>query len=786
MIKKINQIVNDKGEKNMLDSDINIDLHIHTKTSEYKEEDGLVDNSTFDHIDDLLDKLDDEKYQISMFSFTDHNRFDPGIYKKTREKINQGSYNYIKKLLAGVEFDVLLETGKEPCHIITIFNDKNEKDLDRIKSEIETQLLTNKDAYYNKEEYENIIRKIGLDTILIVCQRKSLDRTDGGHRSLSDSTSNPFDYLKYGYFDALEFQKPGVEGILLNNLSPLEISMGLVLGSDCHDWNVYPRHDSSALEKEYSSSNIRCLPSFKGLLLALTSPKTRFKRKKDVSKLVNYLSINGKKHDLSSGLNAIIGENGGGKTLLLSALQEKNTTFYKKLINKNSIAYDRYIDIGKTLKISQGEITKNSYENNSIFGKDISYFKDIDHTDFEKKIDEYSTSLLSKIKSNINEYELYNKLANSKFVYDSKLEKGSTFYVLVHQIENFEIVDNAHLDRANKLKDAIDIIENESKMNYYNQTEKENLNDIVKHLRDNYQHVNLKNIKILKEVEIKNSIVNKIDSYLSIIDPKTTAQTNLIKEYKTKKNAIKHAILNYMNQKITNSEIKVHVFPKKLVGKSENLLKGFNFSRIAAYHDNDMEQLFYQTLFVGDYQKEDKILNISSYNDLITAIDGVTKKEMIDVGWIKNLNKFKIKAEEHQEKIFEVSKGVEIGNTLGEMSLVYYKFKLHNHSEWDIMIIDQPEDNISTPKIKKDLITLLDNVRDKKQVIFVTHNPLLVVNLDVDNVIYVEKDGDIISATSGCLENEDEKILEIIAEKMDGGLETIEKRLKYYGKRSKN
>jgi predicted ATPase len=770
----------------MLDSDINVDLHIHTKASKYKEENDLVDSSTFDNIDILLSKLDDENNQISMFSFTDHNRFDPDIYKKTREKINQGSFKYVKKLLAGVEFDVLLEAGKEPCHIITIFNDKNDEDLYKIKSGIEIQLLTNKDAYYSRKEYENIIREIGLETILIVCQRKSLSRKDGGHRSLSDSTDRPFDYLKYGYFDAIEFQKPSVEGILLNNLSPLEIELGLVLGSDCHDWAVYPRHDKSVPEKKYSSSNIRSLPSFKGLLLALTSPRTRFKRKKNVPKVIEHLIINSKKYDLSSGLNAIIGENGSGKTLLLSALQEKNTSYYKRLINENGIAYDKYIDIGKTLKIGQGEITKNSYENNSIFGKDISYFKDVDHTNFEEQIDLYSKSLQNKIKLNIIENELYGKLESTKFIYDYELEKGSTFYVSVHQIDGFETVDNPHTNRANKIKSVIKIIESEMELDYYDQVDKDRLSNIISSLKDIYQSLNLKNIKIIKEVKVKNSIVNKIDSYLTIIGSKTTSQDDLVNEYNSKKNALKHAIRNYMKHKIKNSMIKVLNFPTKLSGKSENLLKGFNFSRIAAYHENDMEQLFYQKLFIRDYQTQDKLLAIRTYQELISAIDGVTKKEVIDAGWENNLDKFKIHAKKQQEKIFEVSKGSEIGNTLGEMSLVYYKFRLHNHSEWDVMIIDQPEDNISTPKIKKDLINLLDNIRDKKQVIFVTHNPLLVVNLDVDNVIYVEKEGDKINAISGCLENEEENILGIIAEKMDGGLDTIEKRLKYYGKKSKN
>jgi len=126
----------------------------------------------------------------------------------------------------------------------------------------------------------------------------------------------------------------------------------------------------------------------------------------------------------------------------------------------------------------------------------------------------------------------------------------------------------------------------------------------------------------------------------------------------------------------------------------------------------------------------------------------------------------------------------QIGNTLGEMSLVYYKFKTFNSDDWDILIIDQPEDNISNPKIKDALINYFNGLRDEKQIIFVTHNPLLVINQDVDNVVYLEKHNNRIEVISGCLEDEENKILDLVANKMDGGVDTLEKRLKYYGKKS--
>ena len=98
-------------------------------------------------------------------------------------------------------------------------------------------------------------------------------------------------------------------------------------------------------------------------------------------------------------------------------------------------------------------------------------------------------------------------------------------------------------------------------------------------------------------------------------------------------------------------------------------------------------------------------------------------------------------------------------------------------------MIDQPEDNLSSKNIANYLVKYFNRIRYKTQIILVTHNPILVVNLDVDNVIYLENNNGKITATSGCLEDEKNNILNIVADVLDGGKETIERRLKIYGKK---
>ena len=90
----------------MINSIINVDLHIHSKSSEYKDHETVV-NGTIDNLPILFAKL--EQYKVGLFAITDHNRFDPDMYWKAKEICKSGKYPSVKNNLAGVEFDVQLE-----------------------------------------------------------------------------------------------------------------------------------------------------------------------------------------------------------------------------------------------------------------------------------------------------------------------------------------------------------------------------------------------------------------------------------------------------------------------------------------------------------------------------------------------------------------------------------------------------------------------------------------------------------------------------------------------------
>ena len=251
---------------------INIDLHIHSNASFYKDG-SIVSNSTKENIQLLIEAL--EKNKINMFAITDHNRFDFELYEKLVDEVKKSQI--IKKVLPGIEFDVQLELGKPKCHIIAIFDDNDMNTIKDISNKIKGIKELKKDEVYSINEFEQILKNIGLKVILIAHQKQSLDNKKGDSESLSGACGDPYYFIETGYIDSLEFNNNRVEGIVKDSLNRVNIKFPLITGSDCHDWGSYPYRDSSSkCERKFTA--VKCLPTFKGLLMAISSFESRANR----------------------------------------------------------------------------------------------------------------------------------------------------------------------------------------------------------------------------------------------------------------------------------------------------------------------------------------------------------------------------------------------------------------------------------------------------------------------------------------------------------------------------
>lgn len=768
----------------MLNEIINIDLHIHSCFSEYKDGD-IVKESTIENLDKLMTKLSENK--ISLCSITDHNRFSYELYDLLKKKIN-ASNSILKHNLPGIEFDVELEIGKPKCHIIAIFDDSDDDKVKKIEEKMfEIKKLSKSDEYYSLDEFERVLKNIGINVILIVHQRQGLNNNSGNTNSLSNATSNPSEFIKVGFIDCLEYNYPRIEGIVKNSLRNVGLSFPIITGSDCHEWKYYPYHDKNTNKTPRDFTKFKCLPSFKGLLMSITSFETRVNRNNNENRhYIKNISINGVKYPLSNGINAIIGDNGSGKSLLASVLANNIEKYYKKLIEKNNISID-YNDSSfqknEINYIKQGEIVEQVRNGNLFDDNNKVYFEDISTKDvFSLQIKKYFDNICTYVNKNIVINELFNNLSKTNLVI-TPIDKKFYHPLIKTDIELDDInVDKNRIDELNKIINSLKL-EIDDNIDYYkNKNVNIMLQDALNKLVESKNLITkIYNLK-KQNNRVKSIIKNKLLDLKTDLDRKRTSdesnRTKIIGLY----DKFKKTIIECIKSKQIKNEYPI--FPKKLTGFSIKEYKGYNFCKTAKYNQLDLKDEFYDYCFNKDYKNDEAIKKIKTKDEFSNALSNYGYTQLEEFKKIK-LDGFINEYSKETTTISEIASSSDIGNTPGEISLVYYKFTIQEvDEEYNVLIIDQPEDDINPNRIKTYLNSYLNSIKDEKQIILITHNPLLVVNLDVDNVVHLTKINNMIEVKNGALEyeNNEYSILDLVKENLDGGYEAIERRLKAYGK----
>ena len=97
------------------------------------------------------------------------------------------------------------------------------------------------------------------------------------------------------------------------------------------------------------------------------------------------------------------------------------------------------------------------------------------------------------------------------------------------------------------------------------------------------------------------------------------------------------------------------------------------------------------------------------------------------------------------------------------------------------LVIDQPDDNLDNQSVTKVLVPFIQTAKNRRQIIFVTHNPNLAVVADSDQIIHVkiDKENDqLVEVEAGGIEND--VINQAIVTILEGTMLSFKKReLKY-------
>lgn len=784
-----------------------LDLHIHSVYSRGKDH-GKVSYNTLENIATLAEKLNDQKVQLC--ALTDHDAFNFDIYKALKEYETKD--HSILKVFPGVEFSVEFEGDTENVvvHVIAVFDDSDESKIQNIENVlqgIDGKPIYDRHMAFSEEKFLSILRNIDLDTILIAHQKGTLTSKVAKKSDANTVGEEKFqEFLYTDFFEAYEFKNKKNEIFNKSYVfsKGVEEDLRFVTGSDCHDWRFYPQEDEKDIS-EFCYTYVKCLPTFRGLVMAVTD----YRRIKTVNSFFNptevflpeiKMVINGieKTIPLSRGLNVIIGDNSIGKSLLLHKL----TNYIKKkdrlLKTKVITGYDNYLKENCVEIVSQ-------IEENQIFSFDMQgevrdkfEQEKINSDDFLKRF--YPAPISSEAYKEIVQREL-NKIysyLNEKFILDDLENNLGSFPILSSDIETAEsLTFVGNVNKNNKKFEAFskvstDIITITEKIksvqegNWLDAEDKEELerikNELLK-ISDKYE-------KKATGVAAENTKIGLFHTVISGFKQRyQTSVSDAQKRLSDYTESLDHAVDKIVELRVRRKQnVKPDIKIEKIsIEIQTNQVFEYQFNsrlNILAIDTEYVMDLFFRNFktnvrkSVFDMTRQELCDSIPYYEGAASgALDEI--KRRIQTTLDDDFScKFTI-TQQGMDRTKELSSGFN--------AKIYFDLLSYENDHKGIYIIDQPEDNISQKAIHEYLLQRFKVMGERRQVLIVTHNPQFIVNLDVDNVIFLGKNEKGIIVQSGALEYKDDEysMLDIISTHVEGGLDTLKRRWKRYEKNSK-
>lgn len=777
---------------------LKIDLHIHSVMSASK--DGQkVKNNTLDNISVLIAKLNEQG--VNICSITDHDAFSYEMYCALKNAEN--GIGTIQKVLPGIEFSVRFiadDNNERVVHIVAIFSDKDDKKVSLIEKILQETRPDDGNSY-SEENFLKLLRKIDLDTVLIAHQKNTLTSASPRKNDATSLGEDKFlELVSTDFFEAYEFKNKRNEILNKSHLmeNNLEDKVRFITGTDCHDWSVYPREDVSDTLSDFPYTYARCLPTFKGLVMAITD----WRRLKRVNSFYNADKFNLSQIEfehngqviqipLSKGINVIIGDNSIGKSLLLHSLtgfEKSGETIsksvkegYKAYLNKNNIKIKKQIKSENIFAFDmQGEI-RNKFEQGRLVSTEFSkYFpiapnpqpyKAIIHNEIDRLVD-----YLSK-----------------KFELDNEISKLGNFCVHIDDAspESLSFIGKLRGEKTstNKIEKVLSAL----------QLIKVDLNELLKlqldeetaiHFTEELKTIDAFISKYETQKQKTTQENDKIECIASVFDSIIKRHNRIISDRQKKQSAflehtttLKDSMVSLIEKNANFTVYKPEINPTD-VPVTCNKIQGYSF--VTKYPIVQIDNVYFM-------QHIKSILRVGTKIDFSTITEEKLKSSLLKYDNVSPvLQFFKKSLVESFNSDFEFKSTITLQTagiteelSAGLNAKIYFDLLSYENSLDGIYIIDQPEDNVSQPSIKAYLLDCFKTMGENRQVIMVSHNPQFIVNLDIDNLIFISRtqDGKLF-VQSGALEYEsnDYSILKIVEENIDGGLDSIQKRWKRYEK----
>ena len=640
---------------------------------------------------------------------------------------------------------------------------------------------------------------------MIAHQKETLSSKETRNHDVMSLGKEKFDELVFlDYFESFEFKRKRNEIFNKNYIEKnkekyKDTTLRFVTGSDCHDWSNYPEEND-----DFSFTYLKCLPTFRGLAMAVTNTKRINYVNNFYSTTDKYLDsinieIDSNEYDikLSKGINVIIGDNSIGKSLLIHKLTNYNYLNDQKI--KDS--YDEYL-INNKIKINSSIPESNI----SKFNGQGSIRKMFENKTFDS--DEFlngffpAEPLVSKyIEIYKSEIENYISILKNKEEKSNAFNKITNFDICVIEATskslNFKNVTQATITSINsRIKKIGKIVEYFESINsllnkiqendFFDKEDEKYINDSI---NSNIKLISKYKNKIkqnLFEISKVNTINNEFTSKDKELKKTKTDETEKIANYESNKDSFSENIVNYYYKNRNKVKYEPNIKEEKVPTTSNKVGKYRFVAKTKTKEISNANLLALINNVLGKSVKDINLIDSSTIPDRFSNRNKETsyKEKLIN---LKN------ELDKEIDNCFSINKAINDASdkdvtkelSSGFNSKIYFDLISNQTDDNRIYIIDQPEDDVSQPSIKKNILGDFYDMSKNRQVIIITHNPQFIVNLDVDNVIFIGKDeNDKIYIQNGALEycDKDYDILKIVADNIEGGIDSINERWKRYDK----
>ena len=768
-----------------------LDLHIHTSGDPRS----LNENYDLDTlIKNVREKAQGDDFLISL---TDHNTINEKVYLKAAKSVGDN-------LILGVELHIQTHqdepTKAYHCHIYFNFDGKeiDSKSIKDINSKLDilypnkTPSRTDKNIPIIQQiievfdEYDFILLPHGGQT------HSTFDEAMPKGKEFDNAMERSIYYNFFDGFTSRSDKKTEKTKEYLERLGVQEF-VNLITCTDNYNPSVYPKPKSKE-EYGFIPTWIFATPTFGGLRLSLSdSSRLEYSHEKPKKwqESIKGIQLQGDKIDinvnLTPGLNVIIGESSSGKTLLADSLYRKITessfedSKYKEYeVNRIKINYPDGLDphfieqnfiisvTREDKKINDIPIIEKMLPENNVARKKIE--KGLE------KLKEHLDSLFNAVeKMETLEAEIKRIPVLASLIVSEKVNENILKKFLA-TISSVEYTDYSDFDEEEDME-FLNSLDTKLTNNPFVKHNKK----IIQDLKDELQE--MRNYSVL-EINIKKTIQDKklaVDKELqeregesqekkqyfdSLINKMKGYYDYLLKFEETLKQISEYSIEAESNKvEINNHTLSIE---NKFELNKEILRDELNKLLLNAKGIKEFDNILPENLFRGNFSS---ILKGSQKGSGATY---KLIKEKIYADFVEN-DKISYKIKDPKGRDFD-------GLSPGLKTSIILELILNFEEDRAPLIIDQPEDNLATSYINEGLVKSIKKMKNKKQIIFVSHNATIPMAGDAQNVILCENNNGKIKISSNPLEGKINNInvVDHIAKITDGGKPSIKKRFKKY------